>query len=434
VERGIKRDKAEKIFSLMAQFSDYGFNRSHSVAYAYLAFQTAYLKAHYPEHFYAAVLSSEAQDAAKVFKYSKELRAQKIALLPPDVNESNSGFTPLSGAIRYGLTAIKGLGNSAVKAICEAREAGPFRSFFDFAERVDTATLNKRVFESLVSAGAFDSLKDGRSPCEWRGALFGLIDTALSRAQRAKRERIQGQSGLFGAVVEEIDYANEVSPNAKGWTQAELLAAEKTALGFYITGHPLEKYLELLESMKALKSSELPNLVSGTRIACGGIVNDLQIRTTKKGDKFALLRLEDESGGTKCVLWPEIYRKHATILQADLPAIVKGRLELSEDNPPTIIVDHVQTMDAAAEGSEFLVLRTPKHNDFSGMLDSILSVLGAHPGDCDVTLEAEIGDQTLVRIKANNALRVKRSPELNESLRKLGCVVTAERSGSQILV
>src|SRR5678816_299994 len=172
-----------------------------------------------PEHFYAAVLSSEAQDAAKVFKYSKELRAQKIALLPPDVNESHSGFTPLSGAIRYGLTAIKGLGQSAVNAISEARESGgPFRSFFDFAERVESATLNKRVFESLVSAGAFDSLKDARPVNEWRGALHGCIDAALSRAQRAKRERQQGQSGLFGAMPEEIDFAKEISPNLKGWT------------------------------------------------------------------------------------------------------------------------------------------------------------------------------------------------------------------------
>src|ERR671914_1432903 len=146
----------------MEKFSGYGFPRSHWVAYAVLAFQTAYLKAHYAEHFYAAVLSSEAQDAAKVFKYSKELRAQRIALLPPDVNESNSGFTPLSGAIRYGLTAIKGLGHSAVKAITDARENGPFRSFFDFAERVESATLNKRVLESLIGAGAFDSLNDGR--------------------------------------------------------------------------------------------------------------------------------------------------------------------------------------------------------------------------------------------------------------------------------
>nr|AFK79134.1 DNA polymerase III alpha subunit [uncultured bacterium F39-01] len=427
VERGIKQEKAEKIFSLMAQFSDYGFNRSHSVAYAYLAFQTAYLKAHYPEHFYAAVLSSEAQDVAKVFKYSKELKAQKIALLPPDVNESNSGFTPLSGAIRYGLTAIKGLGNSIVNAICEAREAGPFKSFFDFTERVETSTLNKRVFESLVSAGAFDSIKDDRPLPMWRGALFGMIDVALSHAQRARRERIQGQSGLFGAIPEQIDYSNEIPPHAKGWTQTEVLAAEKAALGFYITGHPLENHLELLQSMKAAKSTELPGLTTGNRVTSGGIINDLQIRTTKKGDKFALLRLEDELGGTKCVLWPEVYRKNVAALQNDQPAIITGRLELSEDNPPTIIVDQVQSLAAAEQINEFVVLRTPTKEDFRDLFDSILTVLSAHPGDCDVTLEAVVEDQTLVRVRANPALRVKRGDALESELKKLGCTVTFEK-------
>ena len=432
VERGIKREKAEKIFSLMAQFSDYGFNRSHSVAYAYLAFQTAYLKAHYPEHFYAAVLSSEAQDAAKVFKYSKELRSQKILLLPPDVNESYSGFTPLSAAIRYGLTAIKGLGQSAVKAICEARNSGPFKSFFDFAERVDTSTLNKRVFESLVSAGAFDSLKDGRPACEWRGALFNSIDGALARAQRAKRERVQGQSGLFGALPDQTDYANEIPITAKGWSTAEMLAAEKAALGFYITGHPLEKHFDLLQSLKAVRSSELPTITSGSRVVSGGIIGDLQIRTTKKGDKFALLRIEDEAGGTKCVLWPEVYRKHATVLQNDLPAIIKGRLELSEDNPPTIIVDQVQTIDAASEVTELVVLKTPNHNDYPTLFDSILSVLSSHPGDCDITLEAQLDESTTVRVKANSALRIKRSAEFEAAIKGLGCQMTIEKIGSQI--
>ena len=177
----------------------------------------------------------------------------KIALLPPDVNESNSGFTPLSGAIRYGLTAIKGLGHSIVKAICEARESGPFRSFFDFAERVESSTLNKRVFESLVSAGAFDSLKDGRPIEAWRGGLFNSIDAALSRAQRAKREKLLGQNGLFGAIPEEIDFGNELSPTAKRWTLSEMLAAEKAALGFYISGHPLERYLDTLDANPACK-------------------------------------------------------------------------------------------------------------------------------------------------------------------------------------
>ncbi|HKG78385.1 MAG TPA: DNA polymerase III subunit alpha, partial [Pyrinomonadaceae bacterium] len=426
VTRGIKQEKAEKIFSLMAQFSDYGFNRSHSVAYAYLAFQTAYLKAHYPEHFYAAVLSSEAQDAAKVFKYSKELRAQKIALLPPDVNESYSGFTPLSGAIRYGLTAIKGLGQSAVRAIIEARENGPFRSFFDFAERVESSTLNKRVFESLVSAGAFDSLKDGRSIGDWRGGLHGSIDAALSRGQRVKRERLQGQNGLFGGMPEEIDFAHELSPAAKGWTSSEMLAAEKAALGFYITGHPLERYLDVLQNVKALRSSELPDLNSGVRITSGGIISDLQLRTTKKGDKFALLRLEDEAGSTKCVLWPEVYRKHSALMQNELPVIVIGRLELSEDNPPTIIVDQVQTIDATERSREFLVLRTPWHEDFPTLCDSILILLSANPGDCEVTMEALIEEATVVRIKPNSTLRVRRSAELEQSLKELGCRISFE--------
>jgi DNA polymerase-3 subunit alpha len=434
VERGIQREKAEKIFSLMAQFSDYGFNRSHSVAYAYLAFQTAYLKAHYPEHFYAAVLSSEAQDAAKVFKYSKELRAQKIALLPPDVNESYSGFTPLSGAIRYGLTAIKGLGHSIVKAICEARESGPFRSFFDFAERVESSTLNKRVFESLVSAGAFDSLKDGRPIEAWRGGLFNSIDAALSRAQRAKREKLLGQNGLFGAMPEEIDFANELSPNAKGWTSSEMLAAEKGALGFYITGHPLERYLETLQNMKAVRSSELPELTSGVRVTSGGIIGDLQIRTTKKGDKFALLRLEDEAGGTKCVLWPEVYRKYSALAQNELPVIVIGKLELSEDNPPTIIVDQVHSIDAKERGNEFLVLRTPKHDDFPTLCDSILMLLSANPGDCEVAIEALIEEGAVVRVKPNNALRVRRSGELEQALKALGCGVSIETSSTQMRV
>jgi DNA polymerase-3 subunit alpha len=424
IERGIKKEKAEKIFSLMAQFSDYGFNRSHSVAYAYLAFQTAYLKAHFPEHFYAAVLSSEAQDAAKVFKYSKELKAQKISLLPPDVNESNSDFTPLNGAIRYGLTAIKGLGQSIVKAICEARGTKPFRSFFDFAERVEAT---KRVLESLVSAGAFDSVKDERTLPEWRGGLFNSIDLALSRAQRAKRERIQGQSGLFGGLPEEIAYSKELPPNAKGWNHTELLAAEKGALGFYITGHPLENYFEILQGYKAIKSTELPNLTTGIRVTSGGIISELQTRTTKKGDKFALLRLEDDLGGTKCVLWPEVYRKHSTLLQSDLAVIITGRLELSDDGPATIIADQVQSLDAAAKSGEYVVLRTPAHDDYATLFDSILSLLSSNPGDCDVTVEALVDPATIVRVKANPALKVKRSEQLELALKNLGCSVTFEK-------
>jgi DNA polymerase-3 subunit alpha len=428
VERGIKKDKAEKIFSLMDKFSDYGFPRSHAVAYAYLAFQTAYLKAHFPEHFYAAVLSSEAQDAAKVFKYSKELRTQGIMLLPPDVNESFSGFTPLSGAIRYGLAAIKGLGQSTVNSIIEARNAGPFKSFFDFAERMGQGSLNKRVLEGLVGAGAFDSLKpQTRELHDWRGALSSSIDSALACAQRAKRERIQGQSGLFASVAEDSGVVEQLAPAAIPWTRSQLLLAEKAALGFYITSHPLANYGDALQTSKALKSIDLPTLASGSRVTVGGIINDLQPRTTKKGDRFALLRLEDEGGGTKCVLWPETLRKFSAVVRNDLAALVSGRLEISEDGPPSIIVDQVQSLDDMLKAKEIMVLSVPHSEDPAQVFDSILHLINTHPGTCDIALESSLDEGLTVRIKVNASLRLERSAKLEAALKQLGCGLKVER-------
>ena len=428
VTRGIKKDKAEKIFSLMAKFSDYGFPRSHAVAYAYLAFQTAYLKAHYPEHFYAAVLSSEAQDAAKVFKYSKELRTQGIELLPPDVNESYSGFTPLQGAIRYGLAAIKGLGQSTVNSIIEARAAGPFKSFFDFAERMGQANLNKRVLEGLVGAGAFDSLKPvTREPQEWRGTLWNAIDSALACAQRAKRERIQGQSGLFAAVTVDCDVVEELPTSANPWTRAQLLLAEKTALGFYVTSHPLSSYSEAVQSAKALKSVDVSSITSGSRVTLAGIIGDLQPKTTKKGDRFALLRLEDEAGGTKCVLWPETYRKFSVLIKNEMAALMTGRIEISEDGPPSLIVDHIQSLEDVAKARELVVLCVPRPDDPAQVFDGILHLINTHPGSCEVELEALLDDGARVRIKVNSSLRLERSDRLETALKQLGCNLKIEK-------
>jgi DNA polymerase-3 subunit alpha len=428
VERGIKKEKAEKIFSLMDKFSDYGFPRSHAVAYAYLAFQTAYLKAHFPEHFYAAVLSSEAQDAAKVFKYSKELRSQAIKLLPPDVNESYSGFTPLAGAIRYGLAAIKGLGLSTVNLIIEARQAGPFKSFFEFTERLAHGGLNKRVLEGLVGAGAFDSLQsDSRELNEWRGALFNSIDAALGRAQRAKRERLLGQNGLFGSSLEDEAVLEQPMTTGVPWTRAQLLLAEKAALGFYVTAHPLGSYLELLQTTKAVKSIELPTLSSGSRIHIGGIISDLQPKTTKKGDRFALLRLEDEAGGIKCVLWPETYRKYSTVVKNELPVLISGRLELGEDNPPSIIVDQVQVLDDMIKAKELVVLLVPQAPDPAEFYDNLLHLMNTHAGSCDVMLETSVGDGLVVRMKVSSTLRVERSDRFETAVRKIGCGLKVER-------
>jgi DNA polymerase-3 subunit alpha len=345
-------------------------------------------------------------------------------LLPPDVNESFAGFTPLPGEIRYGLSAIKGLGDSTVRAIIEARKAGPFRSIFDFTERLEQGTINKRAFEGLVSAGAFDSLKPESRPLnEWRGQLAGAIDTALARAQRSRRAKLQGQDGLFGNETGDDSDLDQLPPGGPTWTRTQLLAAEKGALGFYITNHPLEEYVELLRQMGSVRTADLPTLVSGNRVSVGGIISDLQSRTTKKGDRFALFRIEDESGGTKCVAWPEIYRRHATVLVAEAAALITGRLELSDDMPPSIIVDQVQLLDGvAALKTKSLLIRLPNGNDQT-LCDGVLDVLNRHPGVYEVLLEKTIEPNLRVRVRANSAVRVQHDQTLVSELKQLGCVV-----------
>ncbi|HEV7889300.1 MAG TPA: DNA polymerase III subunit alpha, partial [Pyrinomonadaceae bacterium] len=313
VKNKIPKKKAREIFRLMAQFADYGFNRSHSVAYAHVAYQTAYLKAHYPEHFYAAVMTNVTDDAAKIFKYASELRAQSIRMLPPDVNQSGPGFTPVEGAVRYGLCAIKGLGQSAVGAIIEARKEKQFRSIFDFAERVGEKGAGKRVMESLVCAGAFDSLKpEGESMHSWRARLFACADKALERGQRARRERDSGQADMFGFAAgggAEVPEPPLPVSGVEPWTHKDLLGREKAAVGFYVSGHPLEDFAEKIESLGCCPVAELGTLEPNSRVRVVGVVAEFTVRNTKKGDRYAMFRLEDLSGASvKCVLWPEAFK------------------------------------------------------------------------------------------------------------------------------
>jgi DNA polymerase-3 subunit alpha len=427
VERGIKREKAQQIFSLMAQFADYGFNRSHSVAYAYLAFQTAYLKAHFPEHFYSAVLSNELQDTTKVFKYSNELRGQGIRLLPPDVNESMAGFTPLKGAIRYGLAAIKGIGQSSVNAIIEARSDERFRSFSNFVERVGQGSLNKRVLESLVSAGAFDSLIiSQRTVPQWRACLYHAIDSALARANRTQRNKSRGQNELFREVVSDsgLELGDESLPNTDTWTHAELLAAEKSAIGFYISGHPLENFKEILAELRSTKTIELGDCLTGTKVFVGGIMTNVQVRTTKTGNRFALMRLEDQTGGVKCVCWPEVFGKCENSLQDDIPVLVTGKIEASDDGAITIISEEVSRLeDILQRKSKGLIIQVPVSMTNDGLLETVFGLLDKHRGDCEVVLDMVLKDGVMVRMRPHGALRVRGSLELEGALRSYGCDV-----------
>jgi DNA polymerase III subunit alpha len=427
VDRGIKRDKAQQIFSLMAQFADYGFPKAHSVAYAYLAFQTGYLKAHYGEHFYAAVLSNEIDDTAKVFRYTKEMRGQGIVLLPPDVNESDIGFTALKGAIRYGLAAIKGIGLASVTAIMKARQAGPFRSLFDFTERMEESAINKRVLEGLVCSGAFDSLMSNDSAAhQWRARNFAAIDIALARSARAKRAKASGQTDLFGGeYVPAPDNASDL-PQAKAWTASEMLAAEKKCVGFYVTGHPLEAHFELVSKLGGVSSVELSQQETGSRATIAGLITDLQLRSTKKGDRFAIFRLEDQAGSVKCVLWPEPFRRQNGNVAEEATVLVNGRLEISDDGGVTVFVDRLTELtQAVQQKAREMVISIPTTAASAQVCEAVRNLLEQSRGDCDVFIEV-LADGMLVRVRAHPSLKVQGSREIESAVRGLGCEVRWE--------
>jgi DNA polymerase III subunit alpha len=423
VSRGIKREKAEQIFSLMAQFADYGFNRSHSVAYAYLAFQTAYLKAHYPENFYAAVLSNEMEDSAKVFKYANEMRGLGIKLLPPCVNESEAVFTPGSGAIRFGLGAIKGIGMSSVSAIIEARQESNFKSLYDFTERVSEKALNRRVLEGLVCSGAFDSLnRTGIKAHAWRARLFKGLESAIELGAKGRRDRNSGQIGLFAGPSQEEAVECEL-PQAEEWTHIKLLTAEKDAIGFYISGHPLDSYREIMEQMKAVHISEL-NGAESTRVRTAGIITGLQIRTTKKGDRFALFRLENQECGVKCIAWPEIFKRCCEQLKDDSPVMVIGKLEESTDSGGTIVLDEVLILDEVVQQkARQIVLRMKGTSDAEKLLEPLLKELGRHKGDCEVMVEILLEDGVVVTARPHSSIRVAGSRSLEAAVQQFGCEV-----------
>ncbi|HVF29932.1 MAG TPA: OB-fold nucleic acid binding domain-containing protein, partial [Pyrinomonadaceae bacterium] len=423
VERGIDRDKASAIFTLMAQFADYGFNRSHSICYAYLAFQTAYLKAHYPSYFYAAVLSHEADDSAKVYKYSTELRSMGLQLLPPDVNESDEGFTPSDDAVRFGLSAIKGIGTSTVRAIVDARRSGPFTSLIDFASRIDQGAINRRALESLITSGAFDSLMpETVTAGQWRANLFAAVELALSVSQKAWNDRARGQNALFGD-----DSGGEVLeqelPNVRAWSQSEISTQEKAAIGFYLSIHPLDNYQEIVTGLGIRNIVDQDELKAGDTVRMAGIVSAFQVRQSKKGNRFCMFRLEDQSTGVKVLAWSEAYGKHSQILKNDELLIVEGRVESAEANDITIILSDARSLvEAQSRNARSVNISIPPHRLDEEYLHEILTLLNNAVGKCEVYIDLTV-DELKVKLHSQ-PIRVQGSMHLESELRNRGCEVS----------
>jgi DNA polymerase-3 subunit alpha len=423
VARGIKKEKAEEIFKLMAQFADYGFNRSHSVAYAYLAFQTAYLKAHYPTYFFAAVLSNEAQDTAKIYKYANELRAVGLKLLPPDINESEVGFTPLDDGVRFGLSAIKGIGIASVEAIVKAREGGKFTSLFDFMAKVEPGAVNRRGLESLICAGAFDSLKPSDLTInKWRAQLFASVDGALQYGQRIWNDKLNGQTGLFGGN-DSSGASFQTLADAPAWSQKEICAQEKQAIGFYLSLHPLDDYGQVLESLGIRNLADYEELRPGENITLAGIVSALQVKHSKKGNRFCIFKLEDQSSGAKCLVWSETYSRHAEILRDDEMLVIEGRIESVDGQDVTIIVSQAQKLaDIVPQRSRKVEVKFPANLCDDSYLNELVRIFSGSKGRCEIDLLLELEEKVLVKVRSQ-PLRIQGSSRLEEDLKSRGCEV-----------
>jgi len=334
-EQGIDSKKAEAIFDQMAKFAEYGFNKSHSAAYALIAYQTAWLKAHYPVEFMAALLSCDMDSTDKVIKNISDCREQGIEVLPPDINASGHSFSVVEKSMRFGLGAVKGVGAGAVEAILEARKDGAFRDIFDLCERVDLRRCNKKAFEALLKCGAFDCTG------AFRSALMAGLEQAMSYGQKMQEEKGSAQVSLFG--TEEIVKSNGRSgmqlPKISEWGDKEKLGYEKEALGFLITGHPLDRYID---DMKKLGCSEIDSLADqhdGSEVRICGIVSSLKEIITKKGqgERMGFVTIEDLSGAVEVTVFSDIYSEAVSILKSDDPLIIIGKLEATEKGAKVLV-------------------------------------------------------------------------------------------------
>jgi len=342
VERGFQQKKVEKIFDLMEQFAGYGFNKSHSAAYAYLAFVTAYLKAHYPIDFLAALLTSETGNTAKVVKYINECREMGITILPADVNHSDWSFTPDGQAIRFGLGAVKNLGQSAVEAIVKARsEVGRFKALYEFCERVDLGAVNKRMIESLIRAGAMDSLEGTRSQ------KMAALDNAMEAGQRAWRDRECGQVGLFGEMMAAEATEWRPLPNVPDWTDKEKLTGEKELLGFWVTGHPLDGYADKISELATYDTSNLEGLAKGVEVVLGGVLTGITRKRNKEGKPWATLVIEDRTGAVEGMVFASSYERLAPQVLEDQAVLVRGLVLPEENAQPKISVQDIVPLENA---------------------------------------------------------------------------------------
>jgi DNA polymerase-3 subunit alpha len=410
----VNEKKAAKIFDLMEYFAGYGFNKSHSTTYAWVAYQTGYLKANYPWHFMAALLTIEAANTDKLAMYLGECRELGIPILQPDINSSDLAFTVAGDGVRFGLCAVKNVGEGAVLSMLAVRkDLGRIDSLHILCEHVDLRLVNKRVLESLIKAGALDSLasEQHRSVRDRRACLFAAVDKAIEHGGRQQRDRDKGQSQLFGGFDDDGAPETVRLPDAPPWMEAQQLAFEKEALGLYMSGHPLERFSEELKAFGAKRLAELAGSEADTWV--GGIVSGLRPLKTKKGDRMCVFMLDDIAGSLEVVVFPETFGKHGSLVETDAMLLVRGKFEKDDESARIVATELLPIAALKERTTREVVIHLSGRATGRPTFEALAELLTRHRGDRRVFLELDVKSQEKpLRVRSEVAQRVRPSERL----------------------
>jgi DNA polymerase-3 subunit alpha len=407
--------KAEGVFDLMEKFAAYGFNKSHSAAYALIAYQTAFLKAHYPVEFMAALLTEDMENTDKVLKNISEVRSMGIEVLPPDINASDRTFTVHDRSMRFGLGAVKGVGSAALESIIEVRSAGPYATLHDFCERVDLRKVNKKVLEALVKCGAFDSLGGKRSQ------YMAALEEAMEVGQKVQKEKAQGQESLFGneEIISTSGNGYGQLPAMDEWAEKILLAFEKESLGFYITGHPLSRHAAAIKRFATCDTAGLIERSDKEEVRVCGIVAGMKELTTKKGDRMAFVTLEDLSGSVEMVVFPETYLAASELLKGEEPLLVTGTLDISEETVKLMANEVLSLREVKDRLTKRVHFRLSTPGLDEGQLRALRQIMERHRGNCEGVVHLVIPNRSETLIVLPEGLKVSASDEIMDDSEKL---------------
>jgi DNA polymerase III subunit alpha len=412
---GMDESLASEVFDLIQKFAQYGFNKSHSAAYAYLAFQTAWLKTHYPSEFLAANMTAELNDQKKIVALMDEARRYGITILPPDINRSMAKFVSDGHEIYFGLAAIKTVGVGAVESIIEARNEGPFTSIFDFAARVDSKVVNKRILEALVCSGAFDSLRSGH-----RSQLFAAIEPAVEYARKVQAGGPERMDSLF--ADEEITKPVEPAlPPIEPWPERERLHREREYLNFYVSGHPLQEHAIAVQSYSSIILGDVDGSVNDSTQRICGMVTDIRTRLDRRENTIAFIRVEQFSGSCECVFWSDKYKEYTPLLELDATLVFSGRCEVSGQNVK-LYVDSVMTLEAAEKHlTKGYVIRVDPEQVDESVLSDLRQRCNSATANSSLTFIVSLPEG---RVQYNTLVKIDESKETRDYL----CKVFGERN------